>query len=90
MSAWPQAVWIVKKVKNALDFETKIQQYLNNPPDENIDGLNTLNMKFNDFADKFNNISQSTQIDILQDRSELGTINNPQNDQIAIIVIEDS
>lgn len=90
MSAWPQAVWIVKKVKNALDFQAKIQQYLNNPPDEDIDGLNTLNMKFNNFANKFNDLSQSAQVDILQDASELNTIINPQDDQIAIIVVEDS
>ena len=36
MSAWPQAVWIVKKLQNNFDFNNQIYKYV-----ENLNGLNT-------------------------------------------------
>ena len=46
MSAWSQAVWIVRKLDERFDFQQTIANYTGQ--------LNTLNGKINDLIDDFN------------------------------------
>ncbi len=66
MSAWSQAVWIVKQLQANFDFSKEIAEYVNN--------LNALNVRINALNDEV----QTTKRDLLSRNLVIASPNRPQ------------
>ena len=62
MSAWPQAVWIVKKLQNNFDFSEQINYYTKNLNDLNT-RVNRLNESVSGLSDELEQAKE--QVDLM-------------------------